>query len=101
MGFSLSVALLNKKVSNSSSILKRNIAASDSSSVTVAGKMLLMLYTLKKTNAQTIDKLVQNLWCCKIVSLDCLNLMQVPVEVSQVSGNCFGFFLFNCGEGIG
>ncbi|KAG9306621.1 hypothetical protein G9A89_004818 [Geosiphon pyriformis] len=42
IGFSLSVALLNKEVADSSSILKENIATSNLSSVIVAGSMLLI-----------------------------------------------------------
>ncbi|KAG9299641.1 hypothetical protein G9A89_020812 [Geosiphon pyriformis] len=40
-------------------------------------------YSLEDATAQSSDELVQDLWHCKVVSLDCLNLVQISMEASQ------------------
>ncbi|KAG9305304.1 hypothetical protein G9A89_007799 [Geosiphon pyriformis] len=42
-------------------------------------------YMLQDTAAQAMKKLVEYLWGCEIVGVNCLNLAQVSMEVSQVS----------------
>ncbi|KAG9292584.1 hypothetical protein G9A89_006955 [Geosiphon pyriformis] len=52
-------------------------------------------YLLKDATVQSSNKLVQDLWRCKVISLDCLNLVQISMEASQVSSDCFYVFLFD------
>ncbi|KAG9289684.1 hypothetical protein G9A89_014419 [Geosiphon pyriformis] len=41
-------------------------------------------YMLQDATVQATDKLIEYLWCCEIVGINCLNLVQVSMEVSQV-----------------
>ncbi|KAG9297232.1 hypothetical protein G9A89_015483 [Geosiphon pyriformis] len=43
-------------------------------------------YMLQDAAAQTTDKLVKDLWCCKIVGINYLNLAQISMEASQSCG---------------
>ncbi|KAG9303794.1 hypothetical protein G9A89_018691 [Geosiphon pyriformis] len=56
---------------------------------------------LQDATVQTMDKLVENLWHCKIVSIDCLDLLQTSIKSSQVSGDCFSFPLFDSNKSVG
>ncbi|KAG9295978.1 hypothetical protein G9A89_011830 [Geosiphon pyriformis] len=41
-------------------------------------------YMLQDAAAQATNKLIEYLWCCEIVGVNCLNLAQVLMEASQV-----------------
>ncbi|KAG9302840.1 hypothetical protein G9A89_009617 [Geosiphon pyriformis] len=43
------------------------------------------IYMLQDAAAQAMDKLVEDLWCCEIVGVNCLNLVQISMEASQIS----------------